>query len=40
MMARATLIRIALLSTALAILAGCSTVGSVGSSVGGFFAHP
>lgn len=39
MMARATLIRIALLSTGLAVLAGCSTVGSVGSSVGGFFAH-
>ena len=39
MMARATLIRIALLSTALAGLAGCSTVGSVGDSVGGFFSH-
>ena len=38
MMARATLIRIALLSTALA-LTGCGTVGSVGDSVGGFFSH-
>ncbi len=39
MMARATLIRIALLSTGLAALTGCGTVGSVGNSVGGFFAH-
>ena len=38
MMARATLIRIGLLSTALA-LTGCGTVGSVSDSVGGFFAH-
>lgn len=29
-----------LLSAALGVLAGCSTVGSVGSSVGGFFSHP
>jgi len=35
MIARATLVRIALLSTALGALAGCGTVGSVG----GFFAH-
>lgn len=40
MMARATLIRIALLSTALVALTGCGTVGSVSDSVGGFFAHP
>jgi hypothetical protein len=39
MMVRATLLRIALLSTALGALAGCSTVSSVGGSVGGFFAH-
>ncbi|HEY1780702.1 MAG TPA: hypothetical protein VGG79_09775 [Roseiarcus sp.] len=39
MMARATLIRTALLSAALAALTGCSTVGSVGDSVGGFFSH-
>jgi hypothetical protein len=38
MMVRATLLRIALLSTALA-LAGCGTVSSVGDSVGGFFSH-
>jgi hypothetical protein len=31
--------RIALFSTALGVVAGCSTVGSVGDSVGGFFAH-
>lgn len=37
-MVRATLLRIALLSTALA-LAGCGAVSSVGSSVGGFFSH-
>jgi hypothetical protein len=36
MMVRATLLRIALLSTALGALAGC---GSVGDSVGGFFAR-
>ncbi len=40
MMARATLIRIALLSTALAALTGCGAVGSVSDSVGGFFSHP
>src|ERR1700689_4981100 len=43
MNARATLVRIALLSTALGALAGCDTVGgamsSAGSSVGGFFSH-
>ena len=39
MIVRATLVRIALFSTALGALAGCSTVGSVGSSVGGFFSH-
>jgi hypothetical protein len=43
MIARATLIRIALLSTALGALTGCDTVGgavsSAGSSVGGFFSH-
>ena len=37
-MVRATLLRIALLSTTLA-LAGCGAVSSVGSSVGGFFSH-
>lgn len=37
MMVRAT--RIALLSAALGALAGCSTVSSVGDSVGGFFSH-
>jgi hypothetical protein len=44
MIARATLVRIALLSTALGALTGCDTVGgavsSAGSSVGGFFSHP
>jgi hypothetical protein len=44
MIVRATLVRIALLSTALAALTGCDTVGgamsSAGSSVGGFFSHP
>ncbi len=43
MIVRATLIRIALLSTALGALTGCDTVGgavsSAGSSVGGFFSH-
>jgi hypothetical protein len=39
MTVRATLVRIALLSTALGALAGCGTVDSVGSSVGGFFSH-
>jgi hypothetical protein len=39
MIVRATLVRIALLSTALGVLTSCSTVGSVGSSVGGFFSH-
>ena len=43
MIARATLVRIALLSTALGGLTGCDTVGgavsSAGSSVGGFFSH-
>jgi hypothetical protein len=39
MIVRATLVRIALLSTALGALAGCSTVSSVGDSVGGFFSH-
>ena len=39
MIARATLVRIAFLSAALGALAGCSTVGSVGSTVGGFFAR-
>ena len=43
MIARATLVRIALLSTALGALTGCDTVGgavsSAGSSVGGFFTH-
>ena len=43
MIARATLVRIALLSTALGALTGCDTVGgavsSAGSSVGGFFSH-
>jgi hypothetical protein len=36
---RATLVRIALLSTALGVLSGCGAVSSVGSSVGGFFSH-
>jgi hypothetical protein len=44
MITRATLVRIALLSTALGALTGCDTVGgamsSAGSSVGGFFSHP
>lgn len=47
MTVRATLVRIALFSTALGalgFLTGCDTVGgavgSVGSSVGGFFSHP
>jgi hypothetical protein len=44
MTVRATLVRIALFSTALGTLTGCDTVGgavgSVGSSVGGFFSHP
>jgi hypothetical protein len=39
MIVRATHVRIALFSTALGVLAGCSTVGSVGDSVGGFFSH-
>jgi hypothetical protein len=43
MIARATLVRIALLSTALGGLTGCDTVGgamsSAGSSVGGFLSH-
>lgn len=43
MIARAKLVRMALLSTAAGALAGCDTVGgavgSVGSSVGGFFSH-
>ena len=39
MMVRATLVRIALLSSALGALTGCSTVQSVGGSVGGFLAH-
>src|SRR5258708_6058706 len=43
MIARATLVRIAFLSTALGALTGCDTVGgamsSAGSSVGGFLAH-
>ena len=43
MIARATLVRIALFSTALGALTGCDTVGgavsSAGSSVGGFFSH-
>ena len=44
MIARATLVRIALVSAALGGLTGCDTVGgavsSAGSSVGGFFSHP
>jgi hypothetical protein len=43
MIARAALVRIALLSVALGALTGCDTVGgavsSAGSSVGGFFSH-
>jgi hypothetical protein len=39
MIVRATLVRIAFLSTVLGALAGCSTVGSVGDSVGGFLSH-
>ena len=43
MIARAKLVRIALLSTTVGALAGCDTVGgavgSVGSSVGGLFSH-
>jgi hypothetical protein len=43
MIVRARLVRIAFLSTALGALTGCDTVGgavgSVGSSVGGFFSH-
>jgi hypothetical protein len=44
MIIRATLVRIAVFSTALGALTGCDTVGgavnSAGSSVGGFFSHP
>ncbi len=40
MIVRAALVRTALLSIALGALTGCGTVGSVGSSVGGFFSHP
>jgi hypothetical protein len=43
MIVRATLVRIALVSTALGALTACDTVGgavsSAGSSVGGFFSH-
>jgi hypothetical protein len=39
MIARVTLVRIALLSTALGAVSGCSTVESVGGSVGGFLSH-
>jgi hypothetical protein len=39
MIIRATLVRIALFSTALVVVAGCGTVGSVSDSVGGFFSH-
>ena len=39
MMVRATPVRIARLLTALSALAGCSTVGSVGSSIGGLVSH-
>lgn len=39
MTVRATHVRIAVFSTALGLVAGCSTVGSVGDSVGGFFSH-
>ena len=43
MIARATLVRLALVSAALGGLTGCDTVGgavsSAGSSVGGFFSH-
>src|SRR5579863_8101076 len=35
----ATLVRIAFLSTLLGVVAGCSTVGSLGDSVGGFLSH-
>ena len=38
MIVRATHVRIALFSTALGLVAGCSTVGSVGDSVGGTIA--
>jgi hypothetical protein len=44
MIVRATLVRIALVSSALTSLTGCDTVGgavsSVGSSVNGFLSHP
>jgi hypothetical protein len=40
MIVRATPMRVALFSGALSVLAGCSTVSSVGDSVGGFFSHP
>lgn len=44
MIVRATLVRLALISVVLSALTGCDTVGgavgSVGSSVGGFFSHP
>ena len=39
MIVRATLFRIAPFLTALGVLGGCSTVGSVGNSVGGFLSH-
>jgi hypothetical protein len=39
MIARATLVRIALFSTALGALTGCDTVGGAVSSAGGFFSH-
>ena len=40
MIARATLVHIALLSTALGALTGCDTVGSAMSSAGSVFTHP
>jgi hypothetical protein len=40
MAVQATLVRLAFLSIALGVVAGCSTVSSVGDSVGGFFSHP
>jgi hypothetical protein len=39
MIVRATLVRIAFLSTGLGALTGCDTVGSAVGSVGGFFSH-
>jgi hypothetical protein len=39
MAVRSTFARIAFFSTVLTVVAGCSTVGSIGDSVGGFLSH-